>query len=144
MGLLTRPWRRILLYAAQWTWVPAATMFCFGIAIYVLSVRGFSKTQLGGVPEVVEGNDEQSLVTTGIRSRVRHPVYLGHLCEMLAWSVGSGLAVTYALTGFAVITGAIMIRMEDVELEDRFGQQFRAYRDRVPAVLPRPRSQTVS
>jgi protein-S-isoprenylcysteine O-methyltransferase Ste14 len=35
-----------------------------------------------------------------------------------------------------------MIRMEDQELERRFGQQYRAYRDTVPAVLPRRRSQT--
>jgi len=63
---------------------------------------------------------------------------------MLAWSIASGLAVTYALTVFAVITGAIMIQMEDRELERRFGQQYRAYRDTVPAVLPRLRSQNLA
>jgi protein-S-isoprenylcysteine O-methyltransferase Ste14 len=76
-------------------------------------------------------------VTSGIRARVRHPVYLAHLCEMLAWSVGTGLAVCYALTLFAMITGAVMIRAEDAELERRFGQEYREYRARVPAVLPR-------
>jgi len=30
-----------------------------------------------------------------------------------------------------------MIRMEDRELEARFGETFRAYRQRVPGVLPR-------
>jgi len=30
-----------------------------------------------------------------------------------------------------------MIRMEDAELEKRFGDSFRAYRKSVPAVLPR-------
>ena len=56
---------------------------------------------------------------------------------MLAWSVGTGLVVGWLLTVFAVITGAMMIRMEDAELEKRFGQAFSAYRERVPAVLPR-------
>jgi protein-S-isoprenylcysteine O-methyltransferase Ste14 len=41
------------------------------------------------------------------------------------------------LTGFAVITGAIMIRLEDKELEERFGESYREYRARVPAFLPR-------
>ena len=65
------------------------------------------------------------------------PVYLAHLCEMLAWSAGTGLVVCWVLTGFAVATGAVMIRMEDAELENRFGERFAMYRKRVPAVLPR-------
>ncbi len=77
------------------------------------------------------------LVITGIRSRVRHPVYLAHLCEMLAWSTGTGLLVCWLLTAFAVITGAIMIRMEDSELGKRFGSAHAVYRQRVPAVLPK-------
>ncbi len=55
---------------------------------------------------------------------------------MLAWSIGTGLAVCYALTAFAVVTGAIMIRLEDKELEQRFGAEYIQYRQRVPAVIP--------
>ena len=76
-------------------------------------------------------------MTTGIRAPVRHPVYLAHLCEMLAWSVGTGLVVYWLLTGFAMITGAVMIRMEEAELEQRFGEEYQRYRSSVPAILPR-------
>ena len=100
----------------------------------------FSWAQLGGLPEVRAGHHDDRLVTTGIRSRVRHPVYLAHLCEMLAWSVGTGLAVCWLLTAFAIATGAVMIRMEDAELEKRFGAEFAAYRHRVHAVLPKLRT----
>jgi hypothetical protein len=55
---------------------------------------------------------------------------------MLAWSVGTGLAVCYALTFLAVITGGIMIQLEDQELEGASARIPR-YRRRVPAVLPR-------
>jgi protein-S-isoprenylcysteine O-methyltransferase Ste14 len=68
---------------------------------------------------------------------VRHPVYLAHLCEMLAWSVGTGLAVCWMLTAFAIVTGALMIRLEDNELENRFGEEYRQYRVKVPALLPK-------
>jgi protein-S-isoprenylcysteine O-methyltransferase Ste14 len=78
-------------------------------------------------------------MTSGIRSRVRHPIYLGHLCEMLAWSLGTGLAVCWLLTALAIATGAVMIRMEDAELEKRFGQEYASYRQRVHAVLPKLR-----
>ena len=73
---------------------------------------------------------------TGIRSRVRHPIYLAHLCELLAWGVGSGLVVIYGLLVFVAITGAVLIRLEERELERRFGQEYRDYKQRVPAILP--------
>jgi len=58
---------------------------------------------------------------------------------MLAWSLGTGLAVCYGLAAFALITGVIMIRLEDAELEKRFGGEYQAYRKKVPALLPRMR-----
>jgi protein-S-isoprenylcysteine O-methyltransferase Ste14 len=112
-------------------------LFATGLFLYAKSGKSFSAKQLGGLPEVHGRNREQRLVTDGIRARVRHPVYLAHLCEMVAWSAGTGLAVCWALTAFALITGALMIRMEDAELEQRFGDSYRAYRDSVPALFPR-------
>jgi protein-S-isoprenylcysteine O-methyltransferase Ste14 len=137
MALITLPWRRVALYRTGWAWIPAVLLFTVGLFIYSRSGKNFSAKQLGGLPEVHGENREQRLVTEGIRARVRHPVYLAHLCEMLAWSLGTGLVVCWVLTAFAMITGAAMIRMEDAELEKRFGDSYRAYRCNVPAVLPR-------
>jgi protein-S-isoprenylcysteine O-methyltransferase Ste14 len=133
---VTAPWRNEILYRNNWTWIPAFVLFCLGVILYKLAGSGFSLAQLGGLPEVLP-NHSQRLATTGIRARVRHPVYLGHLCEMLAWSVSTGLAVCWALTAFAIVSGAVMIRMEDRELEKRFGESYREYRSIVPAVLPK-------
>jgi protein-S-isoprenylcysteine O-methyltransferase Ste14 len=135
VGALTGPWRSAAFYSTPWSWIPALLLFATGISIYSRSGAHFSWAQLGGLPEVRVENQHQRLVTTGIRSRVRHPVYLGHLCEMLAWSIGTGLIVCWVLTVFAVVTGAVMIRMEDDELEKRFGAEYREYRRRVPSLL---------
>jgi len=137
LALLTSPWRRLAFYTSPGTWIPAILLFLTGFWIYSQSGKHFTPAQLGGVPEILPSHREQQLVTSGIRSRVRHPVYVGHLCAMLAWSVGTGLILCYALTAFAVVTGTIMIRLEDAELERRFGEKYRAYRENVPAVLPR-------
>jgi protein-S-isoprenylcysteine O-methyltransferase Ste14 len=137
VAAITAPWRGVLLYENRWAWITAAALFCAGLALYKLSRNEFSLTQLGGLPEILHNHSQQRLVTTGIRARVRHPIYLGHLCEMLAWSVGTGLAVCWLLTAFAIITGSLMIHMEDAELEKRFGEEYRQYRSRVPAILPR-------
>ncbi len=137
LGIATMHWRSVMVYSADWTWLPAALLFLLGIWLYSRAGLHFSWGQLGGMPEVVANHREQRLVTTGIRARVRHPVYLGHLCEMFAWSIGTGLIVCWALTGFAMITGAVMIRMEDAELEKRFGDKYVDYRQRVGAILPK-------
>jgi protein-S-isoprenylcysteine O-methyltransferase Ste14 len=137
VAALTGHWRHVTIYSTPWTWVPAVLLFSIGAFLYSSSGAHFSWAQLGGLPEVRPDRRDASLVTTGIRSRVRHPVYLAHLCELLAWSLGTGLIVCWLLTGFAIATGAVMIRMEDSELEKRYGDDFREYRTRVPAVLPK-------
>jgi protein-S-isoprenylcysteine O-methyltransferase Ste14 len=137
IAFITSPWSSAALYRADWSWIPASLLFALGIFIYSRSGKNFSAKQLSGLPEVHSGNPEQRLVTDGIRARIRHPVYLAHLCEMLAWSVGTGLAICWGMTMFAIVTGAVMIRMEDAELEKRFGESYQIYRNSVPAVFPR-------
>ena len=139
IGVLTGPWRNRTLYSTPWTWVAAGVLFAIGMFIYTCVGAQFSWAQLGGLPEVRAGHRDDRLITTGIRARVRHPVYLAHLCEMVACSLGTGLLVCWVLTAFAVATGAVMIRMEDAELERRFGEEYAAYCRLVPAVLPRVR-----
>lgn len=137
IAALTGPWRNARFYSTPWTWIPSALLFAAGIFLYRNAGTHFSWAQLGGLPEIRAGHQDDRLVTAGIRSRVRHPVYLGHLCEMLAWSVGTGLAVCWLLTALAIATGAVMIRMEDAELEKRFGAEFVRYRQSVHAVVPK-------
>jgi protein-S-isoprenylcysteine O-methyltransferase Ste14 len=140
IGVLTGPWRSVTIYSTPWSWIPAAGLFATGIFIYSRAGAHFSWAHLGGLPEVRADHDDDRLITSGIRSHVRHPIYLAHLCEMLAWSTGTGLLVCWLLTAFAVVTGAIMIRMEDSELGKRFGSAHAVYRQKVPAVLPRFRA----
>jgi protein-S-isoprenylcysteine O-methyltransferase Ste14 len=137
IAALTGPWRNIALYSKLWGWIPACVLFATGFYIYSRAGAHFSWAQLGGLPEVRPHHPHDRLVTSGIRARVRHPVYLAHLCEMLAWTVGTGLVVCWGLTGLAAATGAVMIRMEDRELQQRFGEQFRMYRQSVGSLFPR-------
>jgi protein-S-isoprenylcysteine O-methyltransferase Ste14 len=136
LALITAPWRHIFIYETGWTWIPTAFLFLIGLLLYKSSGKHFTGAQLGGAAELLPAHGEQRLVISGIRTRIRHPIYLGHLCEMLAWSIGTGLVVLYALTAFAAVTGVIMIQLEDKELEQRFGEEYRRYRNHVPALIP--------
>ena len=137
VALVTARWRQVVLYRAWWMWAPAIAVFVVGLWLYGKSGGNFGKQQLYGLSELKAEGAGQRLVTTGIRAHLRHPVYLAHLCEMLAWSVGTGLAVCYGLTALTVVSGAVMIGAEDRELERRFGEEYRVYKLRVPAVIPR-------
>ena len=139
VGLLTAPFRHLHFYSSFWTWPAAAVLVVAGISTYRRACASFTWSQLGGLPEIRDPKNTrhpQRLVTEGIRKRVRHPIYFGHLCEMLAWSLGSGLIVCYGLTALAMVAGAVMIHWEDTELETRFGDDYRLYKANVPAIIP--------
>jgi protein-S-isoprenylcysteine O-methyltransferase Ste14 len=131
------PFRHVHLYESKLPWVLGVLFILAGFSIYRSASQGFDNAKVSGLAELEPGRHEQKLVVTGIRTQVRHPIYLGHLCEVLGWSVGTGSLATIGLLVFAMVTGAIMIRKEDAELEARFGEVYRHYRDRVPALLPK-------
>ncbi|MGH9564921.1 MAG: methyltransferase family protein, partial [Candidatus Angelobacter sp.] len=105
-------------------------------AIYRTAFSEFGGHKFSGEAELRPKEHAQELVTTGLHSRMRHPIYLAHLCNLAGWTLGSGLAVNFALLALgAVITFPLMIWMEEREMNRRFGQSFRHYRAIVP-LLP--------
>jgi protein-S-isoprenylcysteine O-methyltransferase Ste14 len=131
------PIRHLHLYQSNLPWVLGVAFILAGLSIYRSASQGFSRAKVSGLAELEPGLHEQKLVVSGIRTQVRHPIYLGHLCEVFGWTIGTGSIALCALLVFAAITGAIMIRKEDAELEARFGDSYRDYRSKVPALLPK-------
>lgn len=131
--------RHVHLYESWAAWIPGMLFIGFGLRIYRVAFQGFDKTKLSGLAEIDPLHLDQQLVVSGIREKVRHPIYLGHFCEVFGWCLGTGSLALLGLLSFAVITGAVMIRAEDNELEQRFGALYREYRRLVPAFLPRDR-----
>jgi protein-S-isoprenylcysteine O-methyltransferase Ste14 len=134
--LCTFPLLGLRLYSTPLALIPAAFLFASAILIYRRSGRTFGRDNLIGRTELEPSKHEQKLVTSGMHARIRHPFYLAHLLMLTSWTIATGVAAMFALLAFAVITGAVMIRMEDAELEARFGNEFREYAKRVPAIIP--------
>jgi protein-S-isoprenylcysteine O-methyltransferase Ste14 len=130
------PFRFVRFYASWWAWTPALLFFAIGFSIYFAAFKSFDRVQVSGLAELEPGRHRQELVTSGIRSRVRHPIYLAHLCEVVGWCIGTGLIALYVLAGFAIAAGLLMIAIEDRELERRFGAAYQRYSEQVPAVIP--------
>jgi len=149
------PWRQSLLWtqnvvpypyreAIGWGGLLARALPFFAIPLWATSLfiyfggkRHFSIDQVIGRNELEPDRQPQILVTTGLHAHMRHPLYFGHLCTMLGWFAIVQTKAVLGLLIWAVITGALMIRTEDAELERRFGPSYRDYRHRTPAVLPK-------
>ncbi len=138
--LVPHPYRESIGWGSSglnWICLAAIPFWALTFFIYFGGKRHFSLNQVIGRTELESDRHEQRLVTTGLHARIRHPLYFGHLCTMLGWLVLAQTRAVAALLVGAVATGVLMIRAEDSELECRFGEAFREYRKRVPAVLPR-------
>ena len=135
LAAATWPWRLVRIYSSLWALLPAFVLFAMAVSVYRRVPSQFGIANFSGKTEL-SSQAEQRLVTSGLHARVRHPIYLAHLCTLLAFTVGSGLLVSYALVGFALISGAIMIVLEERELEGRFGGAWREYKQRTGAILP--------
>lgn len=101
--------------------------------IAILAIRELGK-QWSLEARVLEGH---KLITTGIYSTVRHPIYTAMLGMLLAtglaWS--HWIAVILGLVVFLVGT-KIRTRLEEALLRDAFGEEFEEWRGQVPGLIP--------
>jgi protein-S-isoprenylcysteine O-methyltransferase Ste14 len=106
-----------------------------GLAVRVIAIG----TAPAGTSERSTTNPRASMLrTTGLYSVVRHPLYVGNTLTAL------GFACFTAAWYLPVIVGLLSIlyheriaAREEVFLEGRFGDEFRQWADRVPAMIPR-------
>lgn len=74
--------------------------------------------------------DIDHLVTTGLFSRIRHPMYTGFICWILGWSLFHGAVISF-VAGVIGIANVVFWRgLEDQALTTRYGDVFKEYRKR--------------
>jgi len=80
---------------------------------------------------------EGTLVTDGIYGYLRHPQYLGLILIIVAFNIQWPTLLTLLMAPVLIIMYIRLAREEERELEERFGEAYRAYRLKVPAFWPR-------
>jgi protein-S-isoprenylcysteine O-methyltransferase Ste14 len=114
-------------------WLPAPVRMVLGAALIVWGVAFYAAAAV----TVMRAYNADTLLTHGVYARCRHPVYAAWAVFILpgAFIVGNcwlGLVLSF---GLCRLVPALAVK-EDEYLEERFGEAFRTYRKRVPAVLP--------
>lgn len=90
-----------------------------------------------GVPELSPRRDAGDLLTEGVYARVRHPRYVAVLLGLASAALFSNYLGLYLLLPVAAAGLYVVVRMEEQELAERFGNEYRTYRERVPMFVPR-------
>ena len=96
------------------------------VGLAVLIVRlGLS---IGALLQLKGVENIEHLVSTGLFSRIRHPMYTGFILWIFGWAIYHG-ALLSLIVGFVGI-GNILYwrRLEEADLELRHGEDYRRYR----------------
>jgi protein-S-isoprenylcysteine O-methyltransferase Ste14 len=126
------PWPVLVLQAAA----VAAALYLF----WAGGRRYDAARLLGTRPEAPDAAPEP-LVTDGIQGRVRHPLYTAGYLALFA-AVQDPFSLATAIWASAYL--AVGTWIEERRLLGLYGEAYRDYRRRVPAVIPRLRPADVS
>jgi protein-S-isoprenylcysteine O-methyltransferase Ste14 len=107
----------------------------FGTIILTKSSKNYSiKRFLGFQP--FEKEDE-TLVTTGLYSKVRHPLYAGLILIFLGYFLFAGTISSAVHLGCLLLYLPFGIYFEEKNLVIQFGEAYQKYKSAVPSLIPR-------
>jgi len=115
------------------TLIPNHLLVWIGVILIVMGVPFF----LFSLVPVMRAFKARRLITNGVYGMCRHPVYAawclffipGLALLLNSWVFLSAAFVMYFITG-------AFVTKEDAYLEETFGQEYLAYNQKVPAILP--------
>jgi protein-S-isoprenylcysteine O-methyltransferase Ste14 len=142
IGLLVFRFREPLLrveFGFSWVLTAGAILCYLGGGLLEWQYRKhLTVATLLGLPEVSESRPSE-LLTEGIYSRIRHPRYIGLMCELSGTALFVNYLAVYVLVLATVPVLYLTVRLEERELVERFGEAYERYMAEVPRFLPRVR-----
>jgi protein-S-isoprenylcysteine O-methyltransferase Ste14 len=83
---------------------------------------------VGGVVQLRGLENIDHLVTTGLYSRIRHPMYCGFILWILGWGISQGALASLAVGLLDLVSILWWRHLEDGDLESRYGKAYSEYR----------------
>ncbi|MGH3852376.1 MAG: methyltransferase family protein [Pseudonocardiaceae bacterium] len=131
----TRIWRPLMV-DARW-------LVVLGLAVLVVSTAFtlWARAELGTMwSSTAVVKDDHVLRTDGPYAITRHPIYTGLLGMLAGTGLIDGLGRWVVFFGIAVLIAGLKIRAEERLLDRTLGGAYDQYRQRVPLLVPGPRS----
>ena len=106
-----------------------------GLILMIVCIRKYF-TDLSGIKAFFGKEEAPKLESDGVHAYVRHPLYLGTLATL--WSIFLFFPLLNNLLACGAITlyTLIGIRLEEKKLLAEFGEEYAAYRERTPMLIP--------
>ena len=98
-----------------------------------------SLPSLRTLPQLTEDPTASKLLSEGIYGRIRHPRYVSVFFGALAIALFSNYLATWILQILLVPVIYLLAIIEERELLERFGEDYRRYMEQVPRFVPRSR-----
>ena len=106
-----------------------------GVMRYFQS-RQLDNSTLLGVPELSGTPGDSRLITEGIYARLRHPRYVQLLLAFGAYTLPANYIVIYLYFVVTLLAVYLVVVLEERELRERFGDEYRRYAAKVPRFIP--------
>jgi protein-S-isoprenylcysteine O-methyltransferase Ste14 len=138
--LVTPPLSAWAERAGAWLLPGGATLRWIGVALSAVgfAIRIAAMARLGSrFSPLVAVQRAHALETRGLYARIRHPGYLGSWLVTLGACLAFGSAATLPLAALMLLVLFARLRSEERVLERHFGEEYRSYRARTGALLPR-------
>jgi protein-S-isoprenylcysteine O-methyltransferase Ste14 len=104
------------------------------IALVVFCIGGFLAQK---AHKILLDDEPTDLVTDGIMGRVRHPMYLGIILIYLSFVLSTMSLLSLIPWFVVVVLHDKFASYEELKLEERFGEAYKEYKQKVPKWIPR-------
>lgn len=116
------------------TKVVALSLSAVGVFIVKRAFRNYSFRAFLGLKK----EDGPCLKTDGLQARIRHPLYTGTVLIVAGFFFFSPTMINLTTLIALLFYLPIGIWLEEKKLINQFGQSYRDYRQKVPALFPNP------
>jgi len=126
-------------FGTNWALVALSIPFFAGtLALEVQYWKYLSIPTVIGLPELSESAQRKGkLLREGIYGVVRHPRYLSAELSLIGIALVSNYAGLYIFLLLLIPIGYVTLALEERELVERFGDEYRQYQRDVPQIIPR-------
>lgn len=129
---LAAGWMRpeLMLYDSAAARAAGAILFAAGLAMVIVSLAQLGRSAAVGLPA-----RKTELKTDGLFRLTRNPIYLGAFIMCAGSCLAAAHPVNVLLFGIAAAVHTGIVRREEKFLEQRFGQRWLDYKQRVPRFI---------